>query len=161
MIEDTPSLTIGELADGAGVALDTVRYYLRRGLLDEPGRTAHGHRRFTRRDLLRLRLIVAAKAHAMTLAEISSMLGVLDDELATCGELREVFDRAMARLREQIDRSRDSLARLESLRASCACEGALGDACRSVETLMNNHADPRDGACDPGAGGACCKEETP
>lgn len=158
MTTQAHSLTIGELADGAGVGLDTVRYYLRRGLLDEPGRTAHGHRRFTPVDLRRLRLIVAAKSHGMTLAEIGSLLAVLDDELATCGEMREVLDTAMSRLREQIDRSAERLERLARLRASCDCEGPLGDTCRTARGMIHDPADPPTGACAPGAGGDCCKE---
>ncbi len=39
-------LTIGKLADAAGVNVETIRYYQRRGLLDEPAKPLGGHRRY-------------------------------------------------------------------------------------------------------------------
>src|SRR5262245_58930085 len=67
-------MTIGQLADAAGVNLETVRYYERRGLLPEPPRTAGGYRQYGDDDLWRLRLIGRAKRLGFTLAEIAELL---------------------------------------------------------------------------------------
>jgi hypothetical protein len=66
---EVTELSIGRLADAAGVSVETVRYYERRGLLDPPARTASGYRRYLPADLDRLRLLLRAKELGFTLAE--------------------------------------------------------------------------------------------
>ena len=63
---DGTTLTIGQLAEAAGVHLETVRYYERRGLLPEPPRSAAGYRLYGLDDVDRLRLITRAKALGFT-----------------------------------------------------------------------------------------------
>ena len=55
------SLTIGGLAKAAGVHVETVRYYQRRGLLREPARPLNGIRRYAAADVSRLRFIKHAQ----------------------------------------------------------------------------------------------------
>jgi DNA-binding transcriptional MerR regulator len=68
------TLTIGGLADEAGVSIDTVRFYERRGLLPEPARTAGGYRAYSADDTWRLRFILRAKELGFTLREIGDLL---------------------------------------------------------------------------------------
>ena len=68
------TLTIGRLADEAGVSIDTVRFYERKGLLPEPARTAGGYRSYTADDSWRLRFILRAKELGFTLREIADLL---------------------------------------------------------------------------------------
>jgi MerR family mercuric resistance operon transcriptional regulator len=67
-------LGIGQFAVAAGVSVETVRYYERRGLLDAPTRTPSGYRRYTTVDLDRLRLLLRAKELGFTLREIADLL---------------------------------------------------------------------------------------
>jgi MerR family mercuric resistance operon transcriptional regulator len=67
-------LTIGELAGRAGVNIETVRYYERRGLLPEPPRTPAGYRLYGDDALWRLQFVARAKALGFTLAEIRDLL---------------------------------------------------------------------------------------
>jgi MerR family transcriptional regulator, mercuric resistance operon regulatory protein len=69
-----PSLTIGALAAAAGVHVETVRYYQRRGLITEPARPPGGVRRYTADDADRLRFIKRAQAMGFALAEIENLL---------------------------------------------------------------------------------------
>ncbi|MBI2508903.1 MAG: MerR family transcriptional regulator, partial [Betaproteobacteria bacterium] len=57
----TAALTIGKVARGAGLAIDTVRYYEREGLLEKPARSASGYRHYTSDAVARLRFIRQAK----------------------------------------------------------------------------------------------------
>lgn len=66
--------TIGGLADAAGVGVETVRYYQRRGLLSEPARPHGEVRRYGQEYLKRLRFIRSAQAAGFTLAEIATLL---------------------------------------------------------------------------------------
>jgi MerR family mercuric resistance operon transcriptional regulator len=68
--------TIGGLAKAAGVGVETVRYYQRRGLLAEPARPAGEVLRYGAEDLRRLRFIRAAQASGFTLGEIGELLAL-------------------------------------------------------------------------------------
>ena len=71
----TSTVTIGRLAELAGVHVETIRYYERRGLLAEPTRTAAGYRRYDDTDLWRLEFIARAKRLGFTLGEITELFG--------------------------------------------------------------------------------------
>jgi MerR family transcriptional regulator, copper efflux regulator len=68
------ALTIGKLAEAAGVHVETIRYYERRGLLAPPPRTASGYRQYSADDLWRLQFIARGKRLGFTLAEIASVM---------------------------------------------------------------------------------------
>ncbi len=69
------NLTIGSLAQAAGVGVETVRFYQRRRLLAVPPR-AGGIRRYDERDAERLRFIKRAQAAGFTLAEIAELIAL-------------------------------------------------------------------------------------
>jgi MerR family transcriptional regulator, mercuric resistance operon regulatory protein len=87
------SLTIGALAAAAGVHVETVRYYQRRGLITEPVRPRGGVRRYTADDADRLRFIKRAQAMGFALAEIENLL-----KLRTRRSCRATRELAQAKL---------------------------------------------------------------
>lgn len=106
------SLTIGRLAAAAGVGVETVRFYQRRGLLDTPGRES-GIRRYGGGDLRRLRFIRHAQAAGFTLNEIGELLALDSSEdrsraRAMAVARLESLDAKMA----ELQRARDALQRL-------------------------------------------------
>jgi DNA-binding transcriptional MerR regulator len=64
----------GEVAKAAGVNLQTLRYYERRGLLAEPNRTLGGHRLYPTEAVTTLRVIKAAQRLGFTLDEVADLL---------------------------------------------------------------------------------------
>ena len=94
------SLTTGQLARRAGVNLDTVRYYERRGLLAKAPRSAGGYRSFSEDTVKRLRFIRHAQELGFTLKEIAELLSLQVDPDTTCGD---VLARAEAKS-EDIDK---------------------------------------------------------
>jgi MerR family mercuric resistance operon transcriptional regulator len=70
----TGGLRSGEVAAAAGVNLQTLRYYERRGLLAEPDRTPGGHRVYSRDAVIMLRVIKAAQRLGFTLEEVAGLL---------------------------------------------------------------------------------------
>jgi MerR family mercuric resistance operon transcriptional regulator len=76
-VEDA-SLTIGDVADAAGVGVETIRYYERRKLVAQPGRGTGAYRRYTRGHVNRVRFIKRAQALGFSLEEIGTLL-VLED----------------------------------------------------------------------------------
>jgi MerR family mercuric resistance operon transcriptional regulator len=97
-----PTLTIGALASAAGVHVETVRYYQRRGLITEPARPRGGVRRYTADDADRLRFIKRAQAMGFALAEIENLLKLRTRR--SCRATRELaqakLDLVTARIRE-------------------------------------------------------------
>jgi len=67
-------LRSGQLAGAAGVNLQTLRYYERRGLLAEPERTLGGHRLYPVETVTVLRVIKAAQRLGFTLEEVADLL---------------------------------------------------------------------------------------
>lgn len=107
-------LTIGKLAAKGGVGVETVRYYQRRGLLDEPTRDA-GIRRYGEDDVRRLRFIRSAQTAGFTLEEIGELLG-LDaiDDRSRAHELAEARIAAIDAKIGELQAARASLSRLSS-----------------------------------------------
>jgi DNA-binding transcriptional MerR regulator len=74
MTED--GLRSGEVADAAGVNVQTLRFYERRGLLQRPDRTLGGHRLYPPQTVTVIRVIKAAQRLGFTLDEVSELLEV-------------------------------------------------------------------------------------
>ena len=81
-------LTIGQLATAAGVNVETIRYYQRLGLLDEPEKPAGGHRRYPAEQVKRLRFIKRAQALGFTLTEVAALLTL--EQANACTETRDL-----------------------------------------------------------------------
>ncbi len=100
------SFTIGTLAQAAHVSVETVRYYERRGLLEQPVR-GPGYRQYSDDDLRRLEFVRRAKDLGFTLAEIHDLLAATE-----CRSVSDVLASARAKL-VQVD---DDLRALRMLR---------------------------------------------
>jgi len=128
---NTP-LTIGRLARAAGVNVETVRYYQRVGLLEEPPRPTGGYRTYPPDTVERIRFIKRAQKLGFRLQEIRELLELGE---ASC---RDVQQRAR-RKREQIDRQIADLQALrdtlDTLIRTCEERGE-SRACPIVESLQ-------------------------
>lgn len=105
-------LTIARLAGAAGVGVETVRYYQRRGLLPEPPKTG-AIRRYGDADVRRLRFIRQAQAAGFTLEEIKELIAL--DATNDRPRARTMARARVRALDEQIGklkRARDALKRL-------------------------------------------------
>ena len=110
--------SIGGLARAAGVGVETVRYYQRRGLLPEPPRPPGEIRRYGDQDLRRLRFIRRAQAAGFTLEQIGELLAL--DRTGDRARVRELATNRLAALDERIAELEQSRAALERLRSTCA-----------------------------------------
>lgn len=96
----TAELTIGKLAEVAGVSIETIRYYQRRGLLDEPPKPLGGHRRYSPAQAKRVRFIKRAQALGFTLDEVGALL-ILDAACA-CDETRVLAVRKLSLIEQKM-----------------------------------------------------------
>jgi len=127
----TTSLKIGEVARRAGVSVDAVRFYERRGVLPVAERRPSGYRSYTDETVERIRLTKSLQALGFTLEEVVDALGRLDTGDATCASERwrfeQVLERIDAKLAELRRVRRDVVAVLESSHAGhcTVCDGRL------------------------------------
>ena len=102
-------ITIGQLADYAGVTIKAVRHYHKRGLLEEPPRDSSGYRRYTAQhaiDLLKIKTLAEA---GVPLARVKELLAASPDRFAAA--ITEV-DRALQERAKELRRTRERIARL-------------------------------------------------
>ena len=107
--------TIGALAKAAGVGVETVRYYQRRGLLSEPARPPGEVRRYSEEDVKRLKFIRSAQAAGFTLNEIGELIALdASDDRARARELARARVTAIDDKIAELRQARDALAGLAS-----------------------------------------------
>ena len=110
--------TIGALAKAAGVGVETVRYYQRRGLLPEPARPPGEVRRYGEGDVKRLRFIRSAQAAGFTLNEIGELIAL--DASDDRARARELAQARVAAIDEKIAELREARDALSGLASDCA-----------------------------------------
>ncbi|WP_327003650.1 MerR family transcriptional regulator [Dactylosporangium sp. NBC_01737] len=111
MSDERHLLTIGQLADYAGVTIKAVRHYHARGLLPEPPRDASGYRRYNARHAIQLVKVKTLADAGVPLARVKELLTAGAEEFAAA--IAEI-DRDLRRQAEKIRRSRDRIAQLRN-----------------------------------------------
>jgi MerR family copper efflux transcriptional regulator len=96
-------MRIGELAERAGVAPTTVRFYESIGLMQEPERRANGYRAYSDGDLERLRFVRDAQAAGLTLAQTREILDMKAEGEATCAHTTAMLRGHLADMDRQIE----------------------------------------------------------
>jgi len=110
-------MTIGTLARKAGVGVETVRYYQRRGLMHEPERPYGGIRRYFEPDLRRLRFIRHARDLGFSLDEAGELLQL--DDGVECEQAQRIAAEKQARIRQRIEHLERIQATLDALLEQC------------------------------------------
>ncbi len=129
-------LTISTAAKNAGVGVETIRFYERKGLIEQPLKPQDGgYRTYPIETVQRIKFVRQAQEIGFSLREITELLSLRADPSADCSDVRE---RAAAKLQE-VDRKIDQLGRIRSalneLIAACPGRGALR-ACSIMESLV-------------------------
>lgn len=127
-------MTIGELASRAGVNVQTVRYYERRGILREPERTASGYRQYRPDALARLRFVKGAQELGFTLGEIGDLLDLRVEDPRSCAVVAERTRSKLADVRRKIRELQRMESVLERLGSACATRTPTAE-CPILESL--------------------------
>lgn len=128
----TTELTIGRLADEAGVNVETIRYYQRRGLMAEPDRPVSGHRRYDGDAIKRVRFIKRAQVLGFTLDEVGSLLDL--DEACACAETRELAAHKLQVIEEKLADLKAMRKALTALLRECDAGATRGN-CPIIHAL--------------------------
>lgn len=126
-------ITIGRLARQAGINIETIRYYQRRGLIATPRKPLGGIRRYTEETLARLRFIKRAQELGFTLREIIDLLKLGD---GSCKQTRAIAEHRLTDIEKRI-RDLDSMrAALAKLIRSCREDNQAS--CPIIESLEHD-----------------------
>jgi len=117
-------MTIGRVANAAGVSIDTIRFYERRGLLAKPGRSFSGYRNYSDDVLDRLRFITDAKRLGFSLKEIKELLSLGVKSTTECGPVTRKAETKLAAMNEEIARLQRLRLTLRKMVETCGGECA-------------------------------------
>ncbi|CAN7262572.1 MerR family DNA-binding protein [Variovorax sp. LjRoot84] len=125
-----PEMSIGRLAVQAGVNVETIRYYQRRGLMAEPDKPSNGHRRYAVEAVKRVHFIKRAQALGFTLEEVAGLLKL--DEATSCCETRALAARKL----DVIESRLAELGAMRNVLSALVSECGAGDRpCPIIRTL--------------------------
>lgn len=126
-------MRIGEVAEQAGVNIQTLRYYERRGLLPEPQRGGSGYRAYDPDSVRLVRFIKRAQELGFTLREIEDLIE-LRQSPRRGAEVRAVASAKVEDIERRIRQLKAMRKALGGLVAACDCEGGAL-ACPIIEAL--------------------------
>lgn len=128
------NLSIGQLARAAGVTVETLRFYEKRGLLAAPRRRRNGYRQYSPEAVTRVQFIRHAKQVGFTLRDVSELLTMRQNRKTSCADIRaraaDKIDQIELKIKE-LERIRDALSRMVQ---KCSGSGSLSD-CPILEEL--------------------------
>lgn len=128
-------MTIGRLAGAAGVNVETVRFYQRSGLIDEPARPQAGYRTYGDDDVRRIRFIKRAQHLGFTLEEVASLLKL--EGSGTCSSTRSLAARKLAMVEAKVSDLLAMKAALATMVARCDSENPAGG-CPIIQALIDD-----------------------
>ena len=127
-------MKIGELATRAGCDVQTVRFYEREGLLEEPARTESGYRSYDDRQLGRLHFIRHCRSLDIPLPEVRQLLAFAARPDQSCAQVNELLDGHIALVQERLRALKALEEQLVALRRTC--DGDTTHACAILEAFM-------------------------
>lgn len=120
-------MRIGELAQRAGCQAETVRYYERAGLLKPVPRTDGNYRIYDEEALETLKFIRNCRGVGVELKEIARLLEIREQPDIACGEVNEVIDAQVERVRKTIDQLTTLKRHLLDIRSRCSGAGTAAN----------------------------------
>lgn len=120
------SLTIGKVAREAGVNVETIRFYERRGLIEQPPRPDRSFRQYSPEHIMRVRFIREAQALGFSLQEIADLLELRADSSSNCGDVHSRATAKKEEVRSKIEKLKRIEKALDKLIAECPQKGEIG-----------------------------------
>ncbi len=127
-------MRIGQVAKAAAINIETVRFYERRGLIEQPLKPIEGYRDYSNKILERLLFIRRAKNLGFTLDEIKSLLSM---ESARCDEIQDMASVKLADVRAKLVDLKRMESILNDLLISCQMNPEKSG-CPIIETLIKD-----------------------
>jgi len=139
---DTEKLKTGQVAVKAGVNVQTLRYYERRGLLKEPERRPSGYREYEPDAVRLVRFIKRSQELGFTLKEIEELLRLREDQRARCADVRAAAQAKIEDIERKVENLRAMKRALAVLVNSCTSGGSTRE-CPILEALDEKRKEGR------------------
>lgn len=139
MENNLQNLTIGIFAKAAGVNVETIRFYQRKGLLPEPDKPYGGIRRYGKADVARMKFVKSAQRLGFSLDEIAELLRLEDG--AHCDEASHLAEHKLEDVRKKLA----DLAHMEAALSALvrACHASKGNvSCPLIASLQAGQETP-------------------
>lgn len=133
------ALSIGHVARRTGIGVETVRFYERQGLIQEPARRKSGYRQYTEAVIPRLEFIKRSRELGFSLQDIGEFLSLRPDSEASCDEVKRRAEEKIAQLEEKIGTLVRMKGALEDLVETCCGKGSESE-CPFLEALAEQDA---------------------
>ena len=127
---------IGEASRQSGVPIETIRYYEQIGVMNEPGRSAGGQRRYFEKDLDRLAFIRHSRQLGFSLESIRELLDLSDNPSRSCADADVIARRQLTQVERRIKRLQ--ALKKELKRMVTECEGNSVAECKIIEVLRDH-----------------------
>ncbi len=127
-------LTIGQVAKRAGVGVETIRFYEREGLMEEPDRRPSGYRQYPDVAVDRLQFIRRAKELGFSLREIRELLALRLDQSSRCSEVKRLAEAKISDVEAKIRSLKRIRTVLRNLTEACDEQRPTGE-CPVLDAL--------------------------
>lgn len=131
------NLKTGELAKRAGVNVETLRFYERKGLLPEPPRRESGYREYPEESITRIRFIKRAQELGFSLDEIQELLALRVKSETPCAGVKDFTEKKILDVQRKIADLKIIERALKKLAAACPGQGSVNDGCPILHNLDN------------------------
>ncbi|WP_105168837.1 MerR family transcriptional regulator [Pseudoalteromonas sp. T1lg23B] len=125
--------TIGVVAKELGISVETIRFYERKGLIEQPIKPANGYRVYSRNTIKRLKFILRAKTLGFTLSEILSLLNLSHN----CKEVESIGLQKLALIRQKINDLKKLETVISDLTDTCQTN-QNSDVCPIINSLSKD-----------------------
>jgi Cd(II)/Pb(II)-responsive transcriptional regulator len=127
-------MRIGELAEHAGCDVQTVRFYEREGLLEEPARDESGYRRYDERHAAKLAFVRHCRSLDLPLSEVRQLLDFAARPSQSCAQVNDLLDGQIVLVKQRLAALKTLEKQLVALRRSC--DGDTSHPCAILESFM-------------------------
>jgi Hg(II)-responsive transcriptional regulator len=134
-------LSISEVATECGVNIETIRYYEKRGLIQEPPRTTSGYRAFPTEVIDRIKFIKRAQELDFSLSEIQKLISISDnDESFTAADARQFAMEKLNEVEKKLRGLGNVKSLLEDLLERCSGKGPICE-CPIIQNISREGDD--------------------
>jgi len=128
-------MRIGELGKATGVDVETIRYYEKAGLLEDPQRLDNGYRSYGTVHLERLSFIRHCRALDISIADITRLVAFMGHPSTDCGNINNLIDQQISKVRARLASMQALENQLTTLRSRCD-DAHSGLACGILHELV-------------------------